>query len=111
MLVSLRMSELRDRFFTGGELGFLVIFRLGEDLIGGSRGGAHEETWRSAVSENLGILLEVDLTISADVDVVEEVFYLLVLWHFFCSLFVEFLQHLVELFKAEVSGSRVVPLQ
>lgn len=48
--------------------------------------------------------------VSADVDVVEEIFDLLVLWHFFGGLSVELLQHFVELFKAEVSSSRVVPL-
>lgn len=49
-------------------------------MVGWGRGCAHEEVGRVTVSKNLSKLLEIDLIIAPDINELEEIFNLLILW-------------------------------
>lgn len=105
-----RVPKQRNRLFFNRKAFLFVRGLLGDDLIGRGWSSAHEQIRRVAASEDLGKLLEVDLSIFSDIDKGEYILELLVFGKLLARLGVEFLHHAVEFFEVEVATSWVVPL-
>ena len=62
------VSELGDGTFFDGFICLFVDLGFGNDLIGGSRGGSHQQIGRVAGSEHLSPFLEVNVVIFSHID-------------------------------------------
>ena len=66
--ISGRVSELGDGTFFDGFVCLFVDLGFGYDLIGGGRGGSHQQIGRVACSEHLSPFLEVNVVVFPDID-------------------------------------------
>jgi len=80
------VPEFGDGSFFDGFIRFFVDLGFGDDLVGGSWGGAHEKIGGVACSEHLGPLLEIDVVVFSHVDEFEEILNLLELGDSFAGL-------------------------
>ena len=90
------MSEFGNRPLLDGNGSFRVGFSLRNDLVGRGWCGSHEKTWRRASPEHLGPFLEINVAVTSDIDIPENIFNNVELGEFLAGLSVQFLQHFME---------------
>ncbi len=104
------MLEQRHCLLTHWHPFFLLVHDLRHQLLLVCWLCSHQQTWRTAIPENLREFLEVQLVVLPHINVRKELFEQLELREGLRSLFIQFLKHFIKFLKRHVPRPGIVPL-